>query len=388
MHRFLALTPVSPIRIGGVKVGAYLDTLDYIPGSVIRGAVAEWLIQNGRESEIPEIVNRIRFGNFFPTYSKNYISLPFPSTAVECKVKSGFINVPRKDQKEKGHGIRDILLITLDYLELEKLGARFPVPMLLRCKECKGRLEKLSGFYVKLQEGYRKVKISKIVQTKVALSRHRRASQERMLYHVVGIKPKDITFIGRIWTDNDEDLKLIKEAIENIGIGSLTTRGFGNVKVEEVNPKLQLPSLEDRLNKFNERLKEVWSQLFSLIKQSNIPKEPDYTYFSIDLLSPAILSSNQSIPTLKLNLGGDFELIYWFTQPTFIGGWSTAWGLYKPTSLAAASGSVYVFKTEKSIEEILPKLEELENKGVGYRTDEGYGEILICHPFHLEVRPV
>jgi CRISPR-associated protein Csx10 len=51
-------------------------------------------------------------------------------------------------------------------------------------------------------------------------------------------------------------------------------------------------------------------------------------------------------------------------------------------------GSVYVFRTEASQEELLPFLENLEARGVGIRTDEGLGEILVCHPFHQEVMPV
>jgi len=51
-------------------------------------------------------------------------------------------------------------------------------------------------------------------------------------------------------------------------------------------------------------------------------------------------------------------------------------------------GSVYVFRTEKSPDEIASLLEALEAQGVGDRTDEGLGEILICHPFHKEVLPV
>jgi CRISPR-associated protein Csx10 len=33
-------------------------------------------------------------------------------------------------------------------------------------------------------------------------------------------------------------------------------------------------------------------------------------------------------------------------------------------------------------------LERLEETGVGERTDEGFGELMVCHPFHLEVEPV
>ena len=51
-------------------------------------------------------------------------------------------------------------------------------------------------------------------------------------------------------------------------------------------------------------------------------------------------------------------------------------------------GSVYVFHSERSMEEILPELERLEAQGIGERSQEGLGEILICHPFHREVMPV
>jgi len=82
--------------------------------------------------------------------------------------------------------------------------------------------------------------------------------------------------------------------------------------------------------------------------------------------------------------------VFWATQPTFVGGFSTAWGLPKPTHLGTAMGSVYVFRVDKSPDdaELLLWLESLEAQGVGMRTDEGLGEVLICHPFHKEVMPV
>ena len=121
--------------------------------------------------------------------------------------------------------------------------------------------------------------------------------------------------------------------------------------------------------------------------------EPPGTYFSVDLLAPAILRDPHGLPTLKLGLnfnGRPREPVFWATQPTFVGGFSTAWGLPKPTYLAAATGSVYVFRVDKSPDDptLLSWLESLEAQGVGQRTDEGLGEILICHPFHKEVMPV
>jgi len=392
MHElFIVLTPKEPLRAGRVKEsGSYLDTLSYLPGSVLRGALAEWLSLNGQAHQITSIVRGMRFGNLFPSLFEEVYPLPFPLTALECKIKGGFKNVLHGEEKKQGHGIRDTLLLALAYSELEKLGARFPVPMSLRCRHCKGRMDRVSGFYAKLDDRWMKVNPEPVLQTKVALSRRRRAAQERMLYRVIALRPKGV-FVGRLWLKSENDIKLLQEAVESIGVGALTTRGFGKASLKET--KVNFPLVKERLKQFNECLRQVWMDLAYLAKQlgNSVPDEPEHTYFSIDLLSPAILHDPQGLPTLKLHLslGGDLlEPIFWATQPTFVGGWSTAWGLPKPTALGAVMGSVYVFRTEKSPDEIASLLEALEAQGVGDRTDEGLGEILICHPFHMEVLPV
>lgn len=138
---FVALEPISPLRVGKVKPKSdYLDTLPYLHGSVLHGAIAEWMKVNGREGEIEQIVQGMRFGNLFPFPDEDVFAFPFPMTALECKTKGGF-------SSEDGHGIRDTLLIAIAYTELEKLGAKFPVPMVLRRRKCKGRMERVGGFY-------------------------------------------------------------------------------------------------------------------------------------------------------------------------------------------------------------------------------------------------
>jgi CRISPR-associated protein Csx10 len=211
-----------------------------------------------------------------------------------------------------------------------------------------------------------------------------------MLYRVIAIRPQSY-FVGRLWIESDADLDLLKEAVRTLGVGALTTRGFGKAELHEV--PSSLPSVRERIQHFNEKLQEVWRQLADLAKQVGFhaPEKPEGIYFSVDLLSPAVLHDAQGIPTLRLQLnlnGQTLKPVFWATQPALVGGWSTAWGLPKPTALGAAMGSVYVFRTEKSLDEIAPPLEALEAQGVGDRTDEGLGEILVCHPFHLEVMAV
>lgn len=160
-------------------------------------------------------------------------------------------------------------------------------------------MERVNGFYAHMPEGWKKIEISKVLQTKVALSRHRRATQEAMLYRVVGIRPK-CTFVGRVWSDSEAIVQETKVAVETVGVGALTGRGFGTVHAKVVNPTWEFVS--ERLKMFNEKLSEVWCDLVDLAYQVNstAPNRPEGTYFSVNLLSPAVLSNPYGIPTLKL----------------------------------------------------------------------------------------
>ena len=397
--QMVALIPEGPVRVGDVKPkGDYLGTRPYIPGSVLRGALAEWFKAQGREREIGPLVRAARFGNLFPSPSPRVYSLPFPMTALECKLAPGF-------RKSSGHGIRDSLLLAVAHSELEHQGVRFPVPLLLRCTHlnpetnslCWGRMERVSGFYACLPEGRKKIEVTMGLQTKVALSRRRRAAQEQMLYRVVALRPRG-AFVGRLWTEDPTVMEALREAVEALGVGGLTTRGFGAARLKVWDPDEEgapLPRLEERMRTFNAKLQEIWRDLADLAKQvGKAPdafQEPTGVYFSVDLLAPAVLTDPQGLPTLKLRVQVEdrvLEPIWWATQPAFVGGWSTAWGLPKPTALGAAMGSVYVFRTDMALDDLVPRLEALEAQGIGDRTDEGLGEILICHPFHKEVMPV
>ncbi|GBD36208.1 hypothetical protein HRbin36_01329 [bacterium HR36] len=400
---YLSLKPEQPIRTGGIKIGGgYLDTQDYLPGSVVRGALAEWLKLQGLESQIRDTVSRLRFGNFFPSTDAQLWSLPFPTTAVECKLHGGFKTSPGSE----GHGIRDTLLAAVAYSELIKSGARFPVPFLLRCLEakhrdqpeiCYGRLERVAGYYIRRDGRYSQIRPEEVLQTKVALSRHRRAAREAMLYRVVALAPglrgegTPLYFVGRIWTQEPSLIDRLCQAVSEVGVGGLTTRGFGRVTCSTAT--IAVKPLAQRLRDFNAKLASAWQELAELANQCGaaVSSSPHGSYFSVDLLSPAHLTDGDGLPTLRLVLsyqGRDLEPIWWSAQSAYLGGFSTAWGLPKPSALGVAAGSTYVYRVDGNPEDLVSWLENLEHQGVGLRTDEGLGEVLICHPFHEEVEPV
>ncbi len=378
---WISLIPQSPIHIGKSKPNfSFLPTKDLIPGSILRGALAEYLIMRGRESEIKEFIANMRFGFLYPSKSPALLPLPLPATSLGCKNNSGF-------KSEKAHGIFDALLASVAYEELRKF-TEFPVPLTFKCKECGSRMDKVSGFYTEEGGKYKKVEVKRTSQTKVAISRRRKTSESEMLYSITAIRPGNV-FVGKILGDTDK-LEVLLDALNEVGIGAFTTRGYGMVEARKA--EIRTGGIEERVESFNRRLREVWSDIASIaLNKDKIPEEPTGTYFSVDVLSPAILRDHSGLSTLKLqlNLGEKkVEPVLFSAYHEFIGGWSTAWGLPKETTYGAGTGSTYVFKLDEEREELYHELERIELEGIGRRRDEGYGDVLICHPFHKEVTPV
>lgn len=398
---WLKIEPQEPLLLGEVRADSqFLVSQTYIPGRVLRGAWAEWLARTGREEKILETVNRVRIGNFFPAPGGDGLryALPLPLSAASCKLEGGFASEPLPERR--GHGVVDTLLPHLAYRLLQEQGARFPVPFLLTCQQCGSPMEAFSGFYAVYSERanhYVHFHPQFHGQTKVALSRYRRASAEGMLYTASALSPvvsdpKDqrkkarLIFVGRTHVSDREALNSLREALGRVALGALHTRGYGRVQVQEAD--IRLPALEERLEAFNGLYRALWQDIRRLaINAQDLPQEPRGLYFSVDLLAPGVFQA-QGLPVLvpTLTLGGQtLKPIFWMTRPDMASGWSVAWGLAKPTHLAARIGSVYVYRWDGPPDDLLPALQALEEQGVGERRDESFGECLVCHPFHLEV---
>ncbi len=398
---WLKIKPEEPLILGDVRAGSqFLSSTPYIPGRVLRGAWAEWLLAQGREDILPT-VERVRIGNFFPTVEWRPIryTLPLPLSALTCKQKSGFRGEPLPDHR--GHGVVDTLLPQVAYQILEKAGARFSAPFTLTCIECGDRMEPMSGFYTVYQysgtDRYVQTRLRYHAQTKVGLSRYRRASAEQMLYTASALSPvaespeekekrNALVFVGRVHGKR-EDVQSLIDAVNRVAVGALHTRGYGRVTAEEAKVA-GLSDIAERVNQFNATLAHCWQDIKRLAANAGeLPEKPEGTYFSVDLLAPGVFQENgvpSLVPTLDVN-GQTLTPLFWMTRPDFASGWSTAWGLPKPTNLAAHMGGVYVFRWEDGLESLVPALERLESQGIGERCDEGFGECLVCHPFHQEV---
>lgn len=401
MSTWIKVLPSEPLVIGATRANTnFLTSASYIPGRVVRGAWVEWMKIQGKEAEITHQAEKIKIGNFFPypVWENLKSAYPFPLSALTCKNFPGFRSEPSAPN-HRGHGVLDTLIPQLAY-HLLCQEASPALPFELVCDLCEAPLEKISGFYAQCdQRGrprYIEIHDRYHAQTRVGLSRARRAAQEGILYTVTAISPflpepgslsEQVKrgFVGRVSGD-PALVKDLLEALNSLSLGSLGSRGYGKVNATETTP-LDPPPLEERLRAFNKRLGRARQELLPVFPGRTPPAtSAGQIYFSVDLLSPGLFrQAGTYVLTPHLRVQNQtLEPVFWLARPEQASGWSPAWGLPKPSHLAAQAGSVYVFAWQGSEMELLKTLRSLEETGLGQQRDEGYGQCLICHPIHME----
>lgn len=386
----------SPMITGGRKpTGQAVEAINYIRGGLIRGAVAKALLTD-LESNEPDADFRQLFldnnaGLFRNCYPGNKI---LPATAIGCKDSSGFRTADDDDK----HGIFDTLIERIVSEKAEKMFQP-------TCPQCCGRVEAQGGFYTKSNDKYIKKTLNTRLLTRVAINRQRKVAEEGLLYHHTAIDPIITKEKNGIETHKKVVLNgsaripssLVEKVAETLRnkvnrLGGSGSRGLGRVSVNVENQE-PFDSVKQRIKDFNTGLKKVWDT-YSELPNIEIG-QLDGTFFSVNLQSDAILTAEDGwqrtmvLTTRSLqemaDCNAEVSFVRSFASYGYVGGWNAAWGLPKETELVTNLGSVFVFHTS-DVDAWLPALQQLENIGIGNRREEGFGQILICDPFHLHTR--
>ncbi|MEG4806107.1 CRISPR-associated RAMP protein Csx10 [Microcoleus sp. F8-D3] len=408
----LEIKALSALAIARQKAGGSIgEAVDYIPGTVIRGAVAAQILnesghqftnltENGGDfqslflSENPAI-----FQNAYPALVINGKIIPqarfedngvLPTTALSSKNKSGFT--------PKNNGVFDTLI---DRFCAEGYG----YPYDPNCPKDGGRVAPSGiNFYCKFNKKYHSLSANKRLLTRVGINRRRAASEEEILYSLEVLnesqdkKQQPVCYRGAILVEEHlaESLRdFIQLRNQNLRLGGSTSRGLGKVEINTKNPVDAKIDVSDRIAEFNKKLEwrwDKWGVFGNPIKE--LPA--NRTYFTLDLQSDAILTENWRRTTvISKNMLHQFagvkdkdeslRLEAAYSSYEYLSGWNAAWGLMKDVELITQKGSVYLFSTTQPglwIE----RLGVLEMRGLGDRTCEGFGQIQICNQFHLVFR--
>ena len=394
----LTIKALSPLAIGSKKPGSVSEAGEYIPGTVIRGAIASQIIRQSGLNKYTDFStngedfktlflddNAAIFHNAYP--AKNLL----PATAVSSKTNEGF--------QGKGNGVFDTLIDRF-------LSEKYDHPYDPNCPIDGGRVEPFSGFYSKEKDTYKKYSVPKRLLTRVGINRKRNVSQDEILYSLEvlnesqGKDKQPVIYYSSILIEDDNLAESLKQFIEinknNFRFGGSKSRGLGRVEIqaetETITLEQKTTEVRSRIEKFNRKLKERWIlwSIFDTNEENKLEKQ----YFTINLQSDTILQENwlrttvisEDILSSVTNLESKaLKLEVAYSSYGYVSGWNNAWGLMKDMELITNKGGLYLFSIN-NLENCIESLAKLELYGIGKKNNEGFGRVKICDPFHLKLR--
>lgn len=357
----IKLNMMSPLLIGGQKLNSnYIESIDYIPGDVLRAGFARYILNHCSEYKGKEIVDGVDRENWvyfrnrkgctnckFKNICKNFSNIKFSffypmgttpvlATQMVCK-------------NDETHGIVDSLVYN------KAQG----------CKKCNGRLEYAKG----LLKDNKIYKTQKAVYTRVEIDKYTKTSKDGRLYTLVPIIEKE--FIGDIENIMDADLKLFEE----IRIGSYASSGFGICKIEKLANHANNNNLKNSMEKFSQSYKKI-----NDIKDNK-------NYFSLILKSDARVdfedlegykTTKEYMDMLKAVLGVKeaYNLEKVFMETNVYRGYDTSKvaDTREKAFHQILKGSVFVLSSDKDFQSIINDYKDFT---LGKETLNGFGSVEI-----------
>lgn len=406
------ITAVSPLSLGTFKSygGTLIESARFISGSLLRGAVGS--SRQSHRDDVDALCGDglrpgVRFPNCYP--SDGSLIRHTPMTAMSCKHHPGFKGDDENNNPH--HGAVDLLTRHLAYDTLNPPGepARWNIslPFHYICQYahgggcCNGRVDQFSEFYLeKRPHQFARMRAYTHRLTRAAINRGRLTAEDEMLYTVEALNEQQ-RFVG-VTHITEELVELFIKYVRSITlIGGRTSRGFGEVEIMATAERDSALTINERVEMFNCFYQKFYEELRK-IKLPGREENPPHKgmMFTINLESTTILRTLEGLPSLLLtpamlkeamgiapDEGPPIELVTHYVSHRMASGWHTAWGLPKEVLLGTEPGSIYVFRTD-DYESLAPYLQRLEELGLGLWREDGYGQVTVCHPFHLEVNPI
>lgn len=448
---YLRLRALSPLSITSHQnvAGQVNPTLAYIPGTTLRGAIAwKWLRENRNAAQTAGFQHLfdkggLRCGSLYPlaapveeariTYSAD-LALPLPLTARTCKHEPGFQRAPLRD--EQGHGVVDTLVDALEEVADRRLreGEETPpekwkgLARHERCAPggCGASMDRFSGFYhsgeARDERWLRQVRPPMRLFTRTAILEELETARPEALFSRQALEAgQEFAGFLDIAPQAEADLKRLLSPGAEVYVGAGRTAGLGHMEVVELQPDwgvlaTLLGPVADRQQKFADRLHsslgERWALvpltllsdtilLDRLLRSASAP-EPDVLHHYA-LLEAQVQALRQAEEAGTEESAADAppagalpawppgtELFLTVARHKRIAGWNTAPGARRPRSddWALAAGSVFVLAAPPDqADDLLTACVWLEEHGLGERREEGFGQVMVAHPFHTEVDP-
>lgn len=344
-------------------------SLNYIPGSVIRGALAmRYIAQRGLANEDAATDERcrqlffdeaVRFLNCTPADENSERTLPIPLSWYASKSE---LLEWRNDSQDKSLGVLDGAVNADVFGQVDDLK-----PVASEAAFCQLTHDD-DRTAAKLYSPNR--------ETSTHISRpHKRrdinAKTERQVFTYESLAA-DQLLCGVILaqtTDLAQEVKDLLTQHPDLMIGRSRSAGYGHVVIEAISdPILDWHEVPDQTVAVSPLEREV------TLKDGSETVQP---YYTVTLLSDAVLRNEYgqfcADPRRWLGLTKD-TAIESSVQMVALGGFNRKWQLPTPQVLAVRAGSVFAFPANQANQAALQAARE---KGIGERRNDGLGRIAI-----------
>ena len=365
------------------EAGNEFYTVNYIPGSSIRGALAGRVAAQHDldQAEVYAAFVRLFFrgGVVFPSLyparredKRIYPALPAPLDLFSCELYSGFApagTFPR-------HGA---VGLTAPEMAARQGGTIFDLSedLLPRCPVCHSRMKPLGGF-LGLHPVPKRIEPTRVTEMHVHIDPITRRAAGGDLFGFDALAPGQY-LVGEMtcadaaaWEDLSALAGLpLKDGQITLRLGKANRRGYGQVT-------LWIERQKGR--------EHPWYQL-SLSQRVTDPKAPLVLTLLTDAIVPDRWGRFQTSfdnAWLGEALGVKVEVKHSFCASRAVDAFNAHLGLPRWRDVALRAGSAVRLEIAEAIDlpELLKRLGDVERRGLGLRRNEGLGRVVFNHPLY------
>lgn len=341
----IKIKAIQPIKTSsGLNSTGTSRFLSYIPGSLIRGAfIKNYMILNkctdilkNEESRSWFFENKLEFLNGYISNDDNERSYPMPQGLFAESTEI------LKYENEESINVKNKLIV-----DIEDTDKKFPSNDYIFINDTEAETVSVkSNFNLHIKKGKEK---------------------EKKVFRYEAIKEEQ-EFISYIKCNlEDEDIEKVKKIINNgeFYIGGSKGSGYGNVEISIKGEYESNPEVIYEDNDFENHFIIYTLSDGIFLDESGVLKG----YIDEEYLKE------------KLNLS-QVKLEDYVTDTVIVGGYNNKWNCRLPQYEANKAGSLYKYSFSGEIKE--EDLINLMNEGVGIRTEEGFGRIMVLSEIPIE----